>query len=124
MDPLQSNLSEQDRNKLIETYGGDDKFKNLLKNIFDKGTGKKVENFLQEYEEPDLFGTGPIQAPDPFPTQFMGGPKVAHDYDKDPEIIKNIYEIINNPIYDKDSRKEAQRQLLRINQGLPRFPKA
>ena len=48
MDPLQSNLSDQERNKLIETYGKDSKFKNLLKNIFGSGTGKKVENFLRE----------------------------------------------------------------------------
>ena len=48
MDPLQSNLSEQERNKLIETYGKDSKFKNLFKNIFGSGTGKKVENFLRE----------------------------------------------------------------------------
>ena len=124
MNPLQSNLSDKDRNKLIETYGGNDKFKNLFKNIFDKGTGKKVENFLQEYEEPDLFGSGPIQAPDPFPTQFMGGTKVAHDYDEDPYIRKTIMEIINTPGYDPASLTEAQRQLLRMIQGLPRFPKA
>ena len=62
-------------------------------------TGDKVQNFLG------------------------GGQSIAmHDYQKDPEIIKNIYETINNPLFDKDSRKEAQRQLLRINQGLPRFP--
>jgi len=48
MDPLQSNLSEQERNKLIETYGKNSKFKNLFKNIFGSGTGKKVENFLRE----------------------------------------------------------------------------
>ena len=48
MDPLQSNLSEQERNKLIETYGKSPKFKNLFKNIFGSGTGKKVENFLRE----------------------------------------------------------------------------
>jgi len=48
MDPLQSNLSEREKNKLIETYGKDSKFKNLFKNIFGSGTGKKVENFLRE----------------------------------------------------------------------------
>ena len=55
---------------------------------------------------------------------FLGQQQMMamHDYQKDPEIIKNIYEVINNPMYDKDSRTEAQRQLLRINQGLPRFP--
>ena len=62
-------------------------------------TGKKVQNFLGQQQMTAM-----------------------HDYQKDPELIKNIYEIINNPMYDKDSRTEAQRQLLRINQGLPRFP--
>ena len=62
-------------------------------------TRKKAENFLGQQ-------------------QMMA----MYDYQKDPEIIKNIYEVINNPMYDKDSRTEAQRQLLRINQGLPRFP--
>ena len=51
MDPLQSNLSEQERNKLIETYGKDSKFKNLFKNIFGGGTTKKVDNFLRENQE-------------------------------------------------------------------------
>ena len=77
--------------------GSDNKFEGMIKNL--PSTGEKVQNFL---------GGG----------QMM----VTHDYQKDPEIIKNIYEIINNPMYDKDSRTEAQRQLLRINQGLPRFP--
>ena len=47
-----------------------------------------------------------------------------HDYEKDPELIKNLYEIINTPGYDPDSVREAQRQMLRIRQGLPRFPTA
>ena len=47
-DSLQSNLSEKDRNLLIDTYGKDSRFKNLFKNIFERGTGKKVENFLRE----------------------------------------------------------------------------
>jgi len=51
MDPLQSNLSDKDRNKLIETYGKDSKFKNLFKNIFGGGTTKKVDNFLRENQE-------------------------------------------------------------------------
>ena len=50
MDPLQSNLSEKDRNRLIEIYGKDSKFKNLFKNIFGSGTGKKVDNFLDNQE--------------------------------------------------------------------------
>ena len=81
---------------IIKQKGNDDKFQDMLDRM--SPTTKKVENFL-------------------------GGQKMAHDYDTDPEIIKNIYEIINNPMYDSDSRTEAQRQLLRINQGLPRFPK-
>ena len=47
---------------------------------------------------------------------------MAHDYDSDPYLRKTIMEIINTPGYDPDSVKEAQRQLLRMNQGLPRFP--
>jgi len=50
-DSLQSNLSEQDRNKLIETYGKNSKFKNIFKNIFGGGTTKKVDNFLRENQE-------------------------------------------------------------------------
>tara|TARA_B100000614_G_C14509483_1_gene477926 strand:- start:93 stop:548 length:456 start_codon:yes stop_codon:yes gene_type:complete len=49
---------------------------------------------------------------------------MAHDYDDDPYIRKTIMEIINTPGYDPASVREAQRQLLRMNQGLPRFPTA
>ena len=99
MNPQQPRgIDEKDMERAIDAYTGVDD--NFLKKIL-KGseTGKKVENFLGQQ-------------------QIMA----MHDYQKDPEIIKNIYEIINNPMYDKDSRTEAQRQLLRINQGLPRFP--
>lgn len=51
-----------------------------------------------------------------------GDTMVAHDYHKDPYIRKTIMEIINTPGYDPDTVREAQRQLLRMNQGLPRFP--
>ena len=47
-----------------------------------------------------------------------------HDYQKDPELIKYLMELINTPGYDPDSVREAQRQIIRMNQGLPRFPKA
>ena len=82
--------------KMIKEKNSEEGMEGILEKM--SPTGKKVQNFLG------------------------GGQLMAHDYDKDPEIIKNIYEIINNPMYDKDSRTEAQRQLLRINQGLPRFP--
>ena len=36
----------------------------------------------------------------------------------------NLMEIINTPGYDPDSVREAQRQIIRMNQGLPRFPTA
>ena len=49
---------------------------------------------------------------------------MAHDYHDDPELIKTLQEIINTPGYDPDSVREAQRQMIRINAGLPRFPKA
>ena len=45
-----------------------------------------------------------------------------HDYQKDAYLRKTIMEIINTPGYDPDTVREAQRQLLRMNQGLPRFP--
>ena len=115
MDPLQSNLSEKDRNKLIETYGKDSKFKNLFKNIFGGGTTKKVENFLRETQPTEFMG-GSEQPP----TEFLA----MHDYQKDPELRKNLMEIINTPGYDPDSVREAQRQIIRMNQGLPRFPEA
>ena len=101
MDPLQSNLSEKDRNKLIETYGKDSKFKNLFKNIFGSGTGKKVENFLN--------------------TQEM---MAMHDYQKDPMLYKTAKEIFETPGYDPASKAEAKRQLDLMDAGLPRFPEA
>lgn len=83
--------------KMIKEKNSEDGMEGILEKM--SPTGDKVQNFLG------------------------GGQLIAmHDYQKDPEIIKNIYETINNPLFDKDSRKEAQRQLLRINQGLPRFP--
>ena len=101
-DSLQSNLSEKDRNYLIDTYGKDSRFKNLLKNIFERGTGKKVENFLDTQNQ-----------------------MVAqHDYQKDPQYMKNVMEIINTPGYDPESVKEAKRQLRQMQLGLPRFPEA
>ena len=84
-------------------------------------TGRRADNFLRENRSTSLDFMGGPQQP---PVEFMGGPKMAHDYDKDPELIKNLYEIINRPGYDPDSVREAQRQILRIRQGLPRFPTA
>ncbi len=96
---MNSRQQEEDERRAIEAYTGDSKFQDLLKKILNKGTGKKVENFLS--------------------TQ----PSVAmHDYQKDPELIKTLQEIINTPGYDPDSVREAQRQMIQINQGLPRFP--
>ncbi len=97
---------------------------------YDDLTGKDadVQNFLKMIKEKNSEGgmEGMLEKMSPTGKKvqnFLGGGQLmAHDYDKDPEIIKNIFEIINNPMYDKDSRTEAQRQLLRINQGLPRFP--
>ena len=37
---------------------------------------------------------------------------------------KTLSDIINKPGYDPATVREAQRQLLRMNQGLPRFPEA
>jgi len=88
-------INEEDMERAIEAYSGTGDF---LKKILQGETRKKVENFL-------------------------GGQQMAmHDYQKDPELIKNLQEIINTPGYDPDSVREAQRQMLRIRQGLSRFP--
>ena len=88
-------IDDTDMERAIEAYSGD-----FLKKIL-KGreTRKKVENFLGEGQQMAL-----------------------HDYQKDPELIKSLQEIINTPGYDPDTVQEAQRQMLRIRQGLPRFP--
>tara|TARA_A100001037_G_C14941251_1_gene540651 strand:- start:307 stop:600 length:294 start_codon:yes stop_codon:yes gene_type:complete len=94
----QQPIGEEDINEAIKAYGDNP---NFLKKILEGSkTRKKVENFLG------------------------GQQMVMHDYEKDPELIKNLYEIINTPGYDPDSVREAQRQILRIRQGLPRFPTA
>ena len=89
-------IGEEDINEAIKAYGDNP---NFLKKILEGSkTRKKVENFLG------------------------GQQRAMHDYEKDPELIKNLYQIINTPGYDPDSVREAQRQILRIRQGLPRFP--
>ena len=100
--------------------GSGNKFDNILKNL--PSTGEKAENFLRENRPTHLdFMGGPQQ----LPVEFMGGSQIGmHDYQKDPELIKTLQEIINTPGYDPDSVREAQRQMLRIRQGLPRFPTA
>ena len=111
--------------------GSDNKFDSILKNL--PSVGEKTENFLRENRPTYLdFMGGPQQPPVEFmggpqqpPVEFMGGPQMGmHDYQKDPELIKTLQEIINTPGYDRDSVREAQRQMLRIRQGLPRFPTA
>ena len=97
----------QDFLKMIKEKNNEDgKFEDILKKM--SPTTKKVENFLGGQTKP---------------TEFMGGQMVAHDYDDDPYLRKTVMEIINTPGYDPDSVREAQRQLLRMNAGLPRFPK-
>ena len=91
--------SVQDFLKMIKEKNSDEgKFGDMLEKM--SPTGKKVQNFLG------------------------GGQQMAHDYHDDPELIKTLQEIINTPGYDPDSVREAQRQMIRINAGLPRFPKA
>ena len=93
----QQPIGEEDINEAIKAYGDNP---NFLKKILEGSkTRKKVENFLGQQ-----------------------GMTAMHDYQKDPELIKNLQEIINTPGYDPDSVREAQRQMLRIRQGLPRFP--
>ena len=100
--------------------GSNNKFDNILKNL--PSTGEKAENFLRENRPTYLDFMGEPQQP---PVEFMGGPQMGmHDYQKDPELKKTLQEIINTPGYDPDSVREAQRQMIRINAGLPRFPKA
>ena len=100
--------------------GSNNKFDNILKNL--PSTGEKDENFLRENRPTYLDFMGEPQQP---PVEFMGGPQMGmHDYQKDPELKKTLQEIINTPGYDPDSVREAQRQMIRINAGLPRFPKA
>ena len=95
----QQPIGEEDINEAIKAYGDNP---NFLKKILEGSkTRKKVENFLGQQ-----------------------GMTAMHDYEKDPELIKTLQEIINTPGYDPDSVREAQRQMLRIRQGLPRFPTA
>ena len=92
-------IGEEDINEAIKAYGDNP---NFLKKILEGSkTRKKVENFLGQQ-----------------------GMTAMHDYQKDPELIKTLQEIINTPGYDPDSVREAQRQMLRIRQGLPRFSTA
>ena len=92
-------IGEEDINEAIKAYGDNP---NFLKKILEGSkTRKKVENFLGQQ-----------------------GMTAMHDYQKDPELIKTLQEIINTRGYDPDSVREAQRQMLRIRQGLPRFPTA
>ena len=116
----QQPIGEEDINEAIKAYGDNP---NFLKKILEGSkTRKKVENFLRENRPTYLDFMGGPQQP---PVEFMGGPQMGmHDYQKDPELIKNLYTIINTPGYDPDSVREAQRQILRIRQGLPRFPTA
>ena len=98
----QHGLGDRDRDidEFIKQEKDNPNFKNMFNKIMKGGSStKKVENFLGG-------------------NQMMA----MHDYQKDPELIKTLQEIINTPGYDPDSVSEAQRQILRIRQGLPRFP--
>jgi DNA-directed RNA polymerase specialized sigma54-like protein len=84
--------------KIKEQNEDTKKFENILKKM--DSVGDRAEDFLKG--------------------QIM----VMHDYQKDPELINTLQEIINTPGYDPKTVEEAQRQMLRIRQGLPRFPTA
>ena len=91
---------DQDIDEFIKQEKDNPNFKDMFKKIMEGGSStKKVDNFLGG-------------------NQMMA----MHDYQKDPELRKNLMEIINTPGYDPDSVREAQRQIIRMNQGLPRFP--
>ena len=47
---MNSQQQDEDERRAIEAYSGDSKFQNLLKNILNRGTGKKVENFLNNQQ--------------------------------------------------------------------------
>ena len=98
---------------------------------YDDLTGKDadVQNFLKMIKEKNSEGgmEGMIEKMSPTGKKvqnFLGGDQkmALHDYQKDPQYMKNVMEIINTPGYDPASVREAQRQLLRMRQGLPRFP--
>ena len=94
--------------------GKDADVQNFLKMIKEKNSEKGMEGMLEK-----MSPTGKRV------DNFLGVQTMAmHDYQKDPELIKTLQEIINTPGYDPDSVREAQRQMLRIRQGLPRFPTA
>lgn len=96
------NSRDRDIDNFIRQEKDNPNFKEMFKKIMEGGTStKKVDNFLG------------------------GGEMVAqHDYQKDPQYMKNVMEIINTPGYDPESVKEAERQLRQMQLGLPRFPKA
>ena len=85
--------------KMIKEKNNEEGMEGMLEKM--SPTGKKVQNFL---------GGGDMTA--------------MHDYQKDPQYMKNVMEIINTPGYDPESVKEAKRQLRQMQLGLPRFPKA
>ena len=94
--------------------GKDADVQNFLKMIKEKNSEKGMEGMLEK-----MSPTGKKV------DNFLGGKAMAmHDYQTDPELITPLHEIINVPGYDPDSVREAQRQMLRIRQGLPRFPTA
>ena len=93
--------------------GKDADVQNFLKMIKEKNSEEGMEGILEK-----MSPTGKkVQ-------NFLGGDQkmALHDYQKDPQYMKNVMEIINTPGYDPASVREAQRQLLRMRQGLPRFP--
>ena len=103
-----------------------------MKSQYDDLTGKgDVQNFLKMIKEKNDAGgkfEGMLDKMSPTGRKvenFLGGEQMTamHDYQKDPELIKTLQEIINTPGYDPDSVREAQRQMIQINQGLPRFPR-
>ena len=100
----QQGISGRDRDidEFIKQEKDNHNFKDMFKKIMEGGSStKKVENFLGENQMTAM-----------------------HDYQKDPQYMKNVMEIINTPGYDPQSVKEAKRQLRQMQLGLPRFPEA
>ena len=82
---MNSQQQSEDERRAIEAYSGDSKFQNLLKNILNKGTGKKVENFLNNQQMMAQNFNNPAGLPQDFyeATMRQYGRKEFGDYTTD-----------------------------------------
>ena len=96
---MNSQQQNEDERRAIEAYSGDSKFQNLLKNILNKGTGKKVENFLNNQQMMAQNFNNPAGLPQDLyeATMRQYGRKEFGDYTTDD--MKLIIEAQKNIIY-------------------------